>query len=183
MGRIRNSKGGTSIVELGPALFVLVIVVMIPVCDLLAMLCSYTAGWLLNEMCARECACKNPTLATDITRGVFIADSAWKSNILISGLAQARGATTLQRVTYVRNDGVTFVSNLTADGSGNVSGSPVVESPAPSTNSYIATCQVLTTLPVKPLFVVPFVGSVPGLSAPINFVYFCQRPQEEKGFQ
>jgi hypothetical protein len=200
MVRIRNNRGGTGIAELGPALFVLIIVIFIPICDLLAMTCSYVAGYLLNSTMARECACKDPTDATgsgaglvNVTAGVKIADTAWKSNVLIAGLAQARNATTIHAVTFVNNKGTpvgtcTFTctppSSVAPSGSLAIPAPTIVNGNYSDPNSiYVATCQVVTQIPITPLFVVPFIGNVPGLSAPITFVYSCQRPQEEKGVQ
>jgi hypothetical protein len=208
MGRIRNNirnnRGGTGIAELGPALFVLIIVIMIPLCDLLALCCSYAAGYLLNNTMARECAVKNPTASAsmvvppqppqtpigNVTQAVQIADSAWKNNILISGLAQAKGATTIHTVTYVNNSGVAYppvTFTVPPSGTPSVSGGLSIPAPTPATAGnpgiFVATCQVVTQLPIKPLFVVPFMDGVPGLSAPLTLTYSCQRPQEEKGYQ
>jgi hypothetical protein len=185
---------------MGPALFVLIIVIMIPLCDLLALCCSYAAGYLLNNTMARECAVKNPTTTAlaqtgqtadaNITTACQIADSAWKNNILISGLAQAKGATTIHAVTYVNNSGVpypTVTFTVPPSGVPAESGSLSIPAPTPANGAnpgvYVATCQVVTQLPIKPLFVVPFMDGVPGLSAPLTLTYSCQRPQEEKGYQ
>ena len=106
---------------------------------------------------------------------------------MLCGLAQATGATSSEQVTYVDSIGTKYVSNLSTNGSGIVSGAAT---PAPSQTPatppvppQITTCQVITTLPIKPLFVVPFIGSVPGLSAPVIMTYSGQRPQEEKGIK
>jgi hypothetical protein len=197
MGRIRNNRGGTGIAEMGPALFVLIIVVMVPLCDLLAMCCSYAAGYLLNNTMARECAVKNPTDSggggtgfSNIKLATQIADGAWKNNILICGLAQAKTATTVHKITYVNNSGVAYpTTTLTVTPAGGISGGPDPSIPAPTAASaaspgvFVSTCQVITQLPIKPLFVVPFMDGIPGLSAPVTMVYSCQRPQEEKGYQ
>jgi hypothetical protein len=182
----RSTKGGTNTVELAPALFILIIVILIPIMDMLFLIMSYTAGWYLNHLCTRECAVHDPTQAAEISSAVQIADSTWKKSMLC-GLAQATGAASQEQVTYVDASNNKYVSNLSTNGSGTVSGTAV---PAPSQTPatppvppQIITCQVITTLPIKPLFVVPFIGSVPGLSAPVVMTYSGQRPQEEKGIK
>jgi hypothetical protein len=190
MGQIRNNRGGSGMAEMGPAFFVLIVVIMVPLCDLLGLACSYVAGYVLNNTMARECACKDPTNGkgsgvgfTNIKLAVTIADGAWKNNIL-AGLAQAKNATTIHAITYVNNNGLAYTTTkLTVTPAVAVSGGPDPAIPAATTALYVATCQVITQIPIQPLFVVPFIGDVPGLSAPITFVYACQRPQEEKGFQ
>lgn len=182
MRHIRGSKGGTGIAELGPALFILIIVILIPIMDMLYLAMSYAAGWYLNHLCTRECAVHDPTSGAAIQSAVQIADTAWKKSMLC-GLAQASNATTTEKVTYYDNSGGTYNSTLQTNGTGIVISSAVNPAPAPTGTSYVVTAQVVTTIPVKPLFVVPFIGSVPGLSAVVDFNYSGQRPQEEKGIK
>jgi hypothetical protein len=182
----RNCKGGTGIAELGPAIFILIIVILIPIMDMLYLMMSYGAGWLLNHQTTREAACKDPTDPTQIKLGVQIADMAWRKTMLC-GLAQAIGTTAQEQVIYVDASNNLYTSNFSVDASSNVAGTA---NPAPSrttqpvdTTKNVATVQVITQLPVRPLFVVPLVNNCPGLSAPVVFSYSGQRPQEEKGLK
>ncbi|HEY9756283.1 MAG TPA: hypothetical protein V6C97_14040 [Oculatellaceae cyanobacterium] len=182
----RNCKGGTGIAELGPALFVLIIVILIPMMDMLYLMMSYAAGWMLNHQTTREVSVKDPTDGTQIKLGVQIADMAWRKT-LFCGLAQATGSIAQEQVTFVDASNNPYVSNFSVDGSSNVSGTATT---APSRTTQpvntalnVVTVQVVTQLPVKPLFVVPLVNNCPGLSAPVIFSYSGQRPQEEKGLK
>ena len=48
---------GSAIIETGPALFVLFILILFPLIDLLGISAQYGAGWYLNQMVTRELAC------------------------------------------------------------------------------------------------------------------------------
>jgi len=166
MRTLRNSRGGTSTVELGPALFILIICVLIPAMDLLYLAMTYAAGWYLNHVEVREVACHDPD-AADAASAITIAYTAWKNSILC-GLCNAQSTPHNEVVTY-------WI--------GNPPGGTKMTPPATPPNPPVDFCNVVTTLQIKPLFIVPFIGGVPGLSAPVNFVYADTRPQEEKGIK
>ena len=207
--RKRSCHGGTSMAEIGPALFILIVAVMIPLLDLMLLSMSYAAGWYLNHLVTRECAVHDPTtrLPTDpitvananpiiltdqIPTAVGIADSTWKKSMLC-GLAQAQNSTSTHKVTFIDTSNTQYVSSYSCDGTGVVT-LGLQKTPAPAAvaasagppavaSSNVVTCNVQTQVTVKPIFVVPFIGNVPGLSAPITFTYAGQRPQEEKGIR
>jgi hypothetical protein len=71
----RNSRGGTSTVELGPALFILLIVILIPCIDMMQIGLAYAFGWYANHIATREAACAGPNpAATNAANG---ATAAW----------------------------------------------------------------------------------------------------------
>jgi hypothetical protein len=198
LNKKRSCKGGTNLVEIGPALFILIVVIMIPVIDMLALALAYASGYYLNHLVTRECAVHDPTASGNpnattgqyaIPTAVTIAETTWKKSML-AGLAQATKAPSTEQVTYVDTKGTSYVNFFNCDGVGNVT--PTVP-PAPATNAVAAAgatpalnvvnCQVVTTLQITPIFVVPFFSSVPGLGAPVNFTYTGSRPQEEKGIK
>jgi hypothetical protein len=162
----RNSRGGTSTVELGPALFILIICVLIPAMDLLYLAMTYAAGWYLNHVEVREVACHDPTSAANVSSALSIAYTAWQKSILC-GFCNAQSTPHTEKVTF-------YV--------GNPPGGTAYPGVAPATPP-VDFCNVVTTLQIKPLFVVPFIGGVPGLSAPVTFVYADTRPQEERGIK
>jgi hypothetical protein len=60
----RNNRGGTSSVEFGPAVFILLIVVVIPCIDILQMGLAYGLAWYFDYMALRQAACAGPTNAS-----------------------------------------------------------------------------------------------------------------------
>jgi hypothetical protein len=64
----RNNRGGTSTVEFGPALFILLIVVVIPCIDIVQMGLAYGLAWYFDYMALRQAACAGPTnAASEVT--------------------------------------------------------------------------------------------------------------------
>jgi hypothetical protein len=59
----RNSRGGTNTVELGPAMFIILIVILIPCIDFMQIGLAYACGWYANHMATREAACAGPATA------------------------------------------------------------------------------------------------------------------------
>lgn len=56
----RNAKGGTNTVELGPALFIILIVIFIPCIDIMHIALAYGCGWYANHLAVREAAVAGP---------------------------------------------------------------------------------------------------------------------------
>ncbi len=131
----RNKKGGTSTVELAPALFVLLIIVLIPCIDMLHIGLCYAFGWYANHLATREVACAGPTPPAPSTPQ-SVADTAtqaWAN----SGLGQFVHAPPPVNVVNV-----SYPPDIDGDGM----------------NDF---CQVTTTVKVTPLFMLPFVASQP----------------------
>jgi hypothetical protein len=53
----RKKLGGTGTVELAPALFILLIVILIPCLMIIHMGLAYACGWYANHLATREAAC------------------------------------------------------------------------------------------------------------------------------
>lgn len=82
----RNSKG-YQFAELGPALIIIFIVILIPMLDMLYLSLAYASGWYCNHLVTREVACRDwnepgPTEAKND------ATTAWAN----TGLAKFIGA-------------------------------------------------------------------------------------------
>jgi len=56
----RNNRGGTNTVEFGPAVFVLIVLVMVPCIDMVQIGLAYGLGWYFEHMALREAACAGP---------------------------------------------------------------------------------------------------------------------------
>ena len=77
----RKARGGTNTVELGPAIFIILIVILIPSLDFMQIGLAYACGWYANHLALREASCAGPTRATAAANG---ATQAWAN----SGLGQ-----------------------------------------------------------------------------------------------
>lgn len=184
--RIRKSSGG-QIAELGPALFIICILILIPVMDLVYMSGAYASGWYLNQLEAREVASTLPDISgnplgsnpppgswppgTNVTTLVNGAASqpyidintklsAWSS----SGLAYFCGGS--QQNIWIYYDGVA--------------------NPAPPPAQICDFSITTTDVSVRPFIPVPWFeaavpGGVPGLSRAWINRYSTRSTQEEKG--
>jgi hypothetical protein len=151
----RNAKGGSQMAELGPALLVLFVIILVPMLDILYLGLAYAAGWYCNHLVVREVACRQPS---QWIAAAGSATKAWQS----SGLALFIHANTPLNVANFQ------------DASGNPAGSGQTTPP-------IGFCVVSTTITIQPFLPIPFLTSVAGINAPVTFTYSAQRPQEEKG--
>ncbi|HEY9774962.1 MAG TPA: hypothetical protein V6C81_14455 [Planktothrix sp.] len=59
----RSKRGGGFAVEFGPALFVILIMFLIPAINFVQMGLVYCCGWYANHVATREAACAGPTKA------------------------------------------------------------------------------------------------------------------------
>jgi hypothetical protein len=182
---LRKNTGG-QIAELGPALFIICILIFIPVMDLVYMAGAYASGWYLNQLEAREVASTLPdtggnplgsnpppawppgTNVTALVNGAtsqpYVDINAKLTTWLASGIAIfCRGQ---QQNIWVYYDGV---ANPTPP-------------PAQICDFSITTCdiQVRPFIPV-PWFTQVFPGGVPGLSVDWINRYSTRSTQEEKG--
>jgi len=149
----RKATGGSEMAEMGPAMLIIFVIILVPMLDLLYLACAYAAGWYCNHLSVREVCCRQPTqfqAAGDAALG------AWEN----SGLC-----------------GFIHASNITNTVTFEDAGANAV--PATATN--IAYCLVATNMTIQPWLPIPFLTQVAGINAPINFTFSAQRPQEEKG--
>lgn len=83
--KYRRRNKGNQITELGPALFILLIVVLFPLAALIYMGMGVGCGWFLNHMCTRAVAVvRSDEMPLALTK----QEDAWKA----SGLAKFTGA-------------------------------------------------------------------------------------------
>lgn len=94
--KITRRKKGNQITELGPALFILLIVVLFPLAALIYMGMGFGCGWFLNHMCTRSVAVVR---SQDMPAALTSQENAWKA----SGLAKFTGARVISN-TAVRAD-------------------------------------------------------------------------------
>jgi hypothetical protein len=145
-------KCGSTIAETGPSLMILFIFIFFPMLDLLAMVVQYSAGWYLNSISAHEVACLrqvDPTTGADNWQPALNAESSFFCS------------TGLGKFLQVSTNNISQTATIIAGAN-----PPAVE--------------VVTTLPISPMLHVPFFGhSVPGLNAPFNVTYVCDRERED----
>jgi hypothetical protein len=131
----RKKKGGTNTVELAPALFILLIVVLIPCIDILHIGLAYAFGWYANFLATREVACVGPNPPAPMTPQSVAdtATAAWAN----SGLGQFVHAPPPVNVVNA-----SYPPDIDGDGK----------------NDF---CQVTTTVQVLPMFRMPFGPTTP----------------------
>ncbi|MBC7999280.1 MAG: hypothetical protein IAF58_15120 [Leptolyngbya sp.] len=150
--RARGRKSsGHEMAEFAPAMFILLVCILPPMLDLLYLGIAYASGWYLNHLQCREVACVAPANSTD---ALTRARVAWE-------------ASTLAR--FVKGREVTSVPVRWED-----------RRPPPDLSSQ-DTAIVTTTVRIQPFLQIPFLGSIPGIGAPVDFTYMSERPQEEYG--
>ncbi|HEY9787889.1 MAG TPA: hypothetical protein V6D17_21050 [Candidatus Obscuribacterales bacterium] len=144
---------GHEFAEMAPALFILLVCILPPMIDLIYLGIAYAAAWYLNHLQVREAACAPPGQeAAACDR----AKAAWQGSTLAA-----------------------FIK-------GTESAAPVIAKqdkfpPAPPPGADPDTIQVTTTVTVAPFLQIPFLGSVPGIGAPITWRISSERTREEVG--
>jgi len=95
MKRLRRSRQGNAIAEFGPAIFILLIMILIPMMVLIYVGLGFACGWYLNYMSTRSAAVvKTPTMQ----QACDLQYQAWMQ----SGLPYFCGATLISN-TPIRN--------------------------------------------------------------------------------
>jgi len=149
----RNAKGGTNTVELGPSLFIILIVILIPSINFMQIGLGYACGWYANFQAVRQAACAG----RDPGGGSGLATAA------ANGAVQAWDATGLGK--FLRAPMPVNIVNADyppdTDGDGH--------------NDF---CQVTTTVTMTPMFPILWWGG-----GPIVFQYSAVRPLEETGLK
>lgn len=173
MRHSRRRRKGSALAEFGPAIFIILIVIMYPMIDFLYMACAYCYGWYCNHLVVRNVATVDPTNGAAVGTAVSNAVNAWGS----TGLAMAcMGG-------LAKCNPQNQVSFILVDANENIIGSSGVPAPAPTPTSFVGYAKVTTQVTAYPLLPLPWVGQCEGINAPITFAYGDQRPQEEKGFR
>jgi hypothetical protein len=150
----RRSFIGSSVSEMGPALFILLLVVLFPMLDLLYLGLGYAASWYLNHLEIRELAIRSPAQSSAALKEV---DNLWAN----SGFGHLVGAT---------------VSSITHSG-------PAYDPDTSVPPDPLGFVKITTTVTIEPFLKQAPVGlnSVPGLGKAVTFSFSDRRPQEEKG--
>jgi hypothetical protein len=161
LARLRNlakhhrSTKGNQIAELGPALIIILIVVLFPLINLIYLAAGYASAWYLNHLVVREIAMINPNNDDQVIDEENSITSNWANN----GVAHFIGI-------YPDNY-QTKVSHATP-----------VYTPS-KTNPELV--RLTTTVTVRPLFYIPFFKDLPGVGKDMVFAISEERPQEDKG--
>lgn len=148
----RSCRGGGQIAELGPALFLILIVLVFPIIEFLYLGSAYCFGWYLNYEVTRLAAQYAPPPNDTGPRDDAITQftTQWRNSL---GRFTGSNATNLAPV-YQFQPG-----------------------PPPFAESVRVTTRVL----VRPFVYVAFFNGVPGLGAPVQFVFNGRATQEERG--
>ena len=150
-----RSANGSTIAEFAPALFVLFLLIIFPMVNLIYLTVGYSASWYLNNLEVRELAVRTPANSSTALSEV---DTRWANSPLARFVHATAGD--IQHPGGVQYD----------------------PSPTDNTNTQ-AFVKLSTQVTIKPFLniAVPFIKDVPGVGAPITFVFFDRRTQEEKG--
>jgi hypothetical protein len=174
MRHSRRRRKGSAIAEFGPAVFIILIVIMYPMIDFLYMSVAYCYGWYCNHLVVRNVATADPTSGAAVGTAVSNAVTAWATTgmaaYVMGGLARTNPQ---NQVTFLIIDNSTQL----------VTGNSGVPAPAPSTTSSVGYAHVVTQITVYPFLPLPWLGGCQGINEPITFNYADQRPQEEKGYK
>jgi hypothetical protein len=138
---------------MGPALFILLMMIFFPMLDLMGMAASYCSGMYLNVMQVKEAAvCQaSDSLSTtgQVQKGVV-------DNWLQNGVGRFVKTTTPIHTNVIYTAGQTD----------------------PQTKITDQFVTVTTTFSCQPFLTIPFWIPVPGLSAPMTFTYSSQAQME-----
>lgn len=157
--RIRKSRG-SALSEVGPAIFLLVVVGLLPAVDMIFLGIDYAAAYTLNELQLRE-AQKSKKSQTFRIDGPVIEQipAQWRKSLLGS------------------------IAPSEPDIQTQVSYQPVPWQPV-GTNQTLDFwfVSISTAVRFRPLIIVPFMKGVPGLGAPFTLTISGRRPMENNRF-
>jgi len=175
----RKKSGSAQIAEFGPAVFVLICCVMIPMIDLLYLGYIYAVGWYCNQLILREVTCGAPPGAPAYTYAV----AAPGNDILNStpGIKNPGGVQLFEDLSVKYSNWAQTLAVLCHGQMTSCTLYQVTAGTAP--NIYVQYSVVTSNIEANPLF--PFLsgwlGNVPGVGQNITFKYCSQGIQEEKG--
>ncbi len=155
--RVRKSSG-SAITEFGPAVGIVLLVILFPLIDLLGMTVSYGCVWYLNHLQSREAA-----LTLRVRNGALAPNSQAESNQAIATVATNWSRSGLGQFAKAKSisQSVSLVSDPSAG------------------NAAVGSASVTTTVRVDPFLTIPFFVAVPGLNQEITFVLTSTRPVED----
>ncbi|MBY0356683.1 MAG: hypothetical protein K2W82_01670 [Candidatus Obscuribacterales bacterium] len=146
---------GNAIIETGPALFVLLVLIFFPLLDIMGIAVGYQMASTYHDRMIREIAVRTPD-ATGYNAAV-----ARVNGEIING----------PFYNFLRMQPADLQVVL-----------PPTYIPDPTKSpGHFQAVRVRTTVTIRPFIIIPFIGNVPGLSAPVPFTMTTERPQEEQG--
>jgi len=152
-----RGKRGSAIAEMGPALFVLLVIIFFPMIDLMEVGAGYMMAQSFHDSMLRAIAVSQPTGGT---QDPSIQTQATAISNVTNSFAGSGFASFLHvQATDLQVTNVTYL--------------PSAANPT--------TVQVSTSVSVAPFISIPYFSPVPGLNAPVIFTSTSQRPQEELG--
>jgi hypothetical protein len=156
--RIRRHCKGSAIAETGPALLLLLILIVFPVIDLLYMGCSFGFAWFLHNTEIRELSVRAP----DVSQAQIIlakVDNDFMTNSFgMAGFMGINSANQAQKILHA-----------------NPSYTP------PSATAPNGQVSLATSVVIRPWLYIPFFMKVPGLNTDLTFSFASVKPQEENG--
>jgi hypothetical protein len=159
---------GSAITELGPALFILLICILIPLLDLLYLGMGYCFGYFLHSTEIRELATNKPWPVDGgvaATQALQRADNDFVTNSC--GLASFLGISPSNLTTTVMHP--------------NFGASSYIAAPSSGGNIQPGTVSLTTTISIRPWLYLPFFSHVQGLGANAVFSFTDTKPEDENG--
>lgn len=144
----RKDSKGSAITEFGPALFVFLIMIFFPLMDVIGIGAVYCCGWYCNFMVTRELAVRRQSDAGAVATEV-------NTQFMNSGLANFVGIRTVADLVHTP-----------------------VYNPANTVTGQPAEVVCTSRVTAQPFLTIPFLPSIPGLSAPMTFTMTQARPRE-----
>jgi hypothetical protein len=154
---IRQSRGG-AIAETGPALLLLIALIIVPVMDLLYMGVAFGFAWFLHSAEIRELAVRPP----DVSQSQAFLSKVDNDFVNKSfGFANFLGINSGTMSTKIQHPNPTYVLPVPPNLQGSVT--------------------LTTKVTVRPWLYIPFFIQVPGITADMVFSFTSDKPQEENG--
>jgi hypothetical protein len=164
MTRLRRNKKGNQIAEFGPAVFILIIAVLIPMLVMIYVGFGFCCGWYLNFMSVRAAAVAQET---NLQQALDAQVAAWQA----SGLPQFAGATMIANGGPPNGASVSTIRyNVDIDKDLTIGPNGGPRQPV-ELDDFVC---VVTRVRISPLLQIPMVPIQPW-----EFTYKSERPIEE----
>lgn len=147
-----RSSRGSGLVEMGPALSLLLITVFFPLLDMMAIGVTYGSGFTLNNLQARQCAVVTKTEAKDA------------NGLVLKGIPSDWKTKGLGKFCNLTGDPITSLSYKLGQ--------------KDDKDRQDWTVIVSTTITARPFLTVPGFPAIPGLTAPMTFTFVSERVME-----
>lgn len=166
--KLNRKSQGSALAEMGPALFLLLILIFFPMLNLIQIGAAYALANTYHQHIIREIAFRRPEQKNQ-------AIAAVNREIDANGLYTFIKATTktVDQVDFLDKNGAVITASLPAPED--------TSSAANDLRNSIVKVRVTTTMTIAPYFTIPFFQPIPGISAPVPFRVQSDKPQDEKG--